>query len=1104
MQRTPKVASDINQQSFSPREYLKARRPEQFSDTIVDEISILDRSLLEYHLETLTSRGQDKEFEQFARRVAERAICPNLLPQTGPTGGGDSKVDSETYPVADSLSLGWYEGIGREAASERWAFAFSAKKDWRPKLRSDIAKIVETGRGYTKAFFVTNQFVPDRVRAQVEDELRKKHQLDVRVLDRTWILDRVFGDKLEDLAIQTLGISVSTKPEARKGPQDHVRELELEEVQARIDAALQDSRFGPRLVEDCLDAVTLSRGLERPRTEVEGLLARADRIAERAGTEYQRLRSAYLWAWTAYFWYEDYQLFLKWFKTAVERGRNSRNSHDLEQLVTLWSVLYTAAHAGHVPPAEAAVQQHAEVLTAALTRLSKEEGRLSTTLHARTLLLQMRLITSVRGDVEPVLREMGKVVRQAEGLVGYPFEPLVEVLTQLGEFLDGKPAYEELFELIVEVTSKREGELKGARILLKRGVQQLDADRPYEAIRTLGRALRRLQKHESRDELVRALYLCGVAYEGAGLLWAARGSILYAASVATNEFWAYSEISPLQAACYRKMKWLELRLGRLPHVLAWHELDRVIRSNIDLEDGVLSEDSELEIRFTLMLGLLILKADVWQLKQMARLPDVLDDNGLHLAAVALLYALGYEDELPDGFVAQVSEGETVRDLFMLWRSQPGAKDVPHSPVLGDGRTVTLSSRVLGCRIQLESQNLPQCVALSESLLAALEGFLSTAIHERVIAREPLLTVHVREAQFAAKPFAFELTDRGGRPHVEIRCSSFSPHQIPLEMQAAIGQTLFDLLVEIFARVFFVDDPDRVLTQLLREENAPERALQFTTSLVTLGNVLGHEPRTSLGAWAAAGDAAREYPLRRTEEWDAQVRNVDPDESRRQIDSEEVNTERNASAWDAERIRHSEIEMVSLIRESLWNKAGWFGAVYITADEPAVPVLGLVFRHSSAPEQIFLQWRKELGEKDSEERLRVSIIRGIDRTYPHAYRIVIGAKPVTTGERPLVVMMARLLRMDAETDANLERFLTAYTGKGEYVLVPALGAGGGTFQSLLPGYVIKRELHVRDAWQIGMNDPDMAGIDPDEEPIIPEGQQDVPVQELIRWLRTQKT
>lgn len=35
--------------------------------------------------------------------------------------GGVSKVDSETYPVADNLTLTWYSGIGREASVQRWA-----------------------------------------------------------------------------------------------------------------------------------------------------------------------------------------------------------------------------------------------------------------------------------------------------------------------------------------------------------------------------------------------------------------------------------------------------------------------------------------------------------------------------------------------------------------------------------------------------------------------------------------------------------------------------------------------------------------------------------------------------------------------------------------------------------------------------------------------------------------------------------------------------------------------------------------------------------------------------------------------------------------------
>jgi hypothetical protein len=99
---------------FSPRKLLQARRPEKFSDSVTIRTAALDRSLLEYYLGSLTNRKQETDFERLAKRLIERTVCPNLLPQTGPTGGGDSKVDSETYPVPDDLSLVWYVGNARK------------------------------------------------------------------------------------------------------------------------------------------------------------------------------------------------------------------------------------------------------------------------------------------------------------------------------------------------------------------------------------------------------------------------------------------------------------------------------------------------------------------------------------------------------------------------------------------------------------------------------------------------------------------------------------------------------------------------------------------------------------------------------------------------------------------------------------------------------------------------------------------------------------------------------------------------------------------------------------------------------------------------------
>ena len=50
------------------------------------------------------------------------------------------------------------------------------------------------------------------------------------------------------------------------------------------------------------------------------------------------------------------------------------------------------------------------------------------------------------------------------------------------------------------------------------------------------------------------------------------------------------------------------------------------------------------------------------------------------------------------------------------------------------------------------------------------------------------------------------------------------------------------------------------------------------------------------------------------------------------------------------------------------------------------------------------------------------------------------------------------------------------------------------------YIAKRELNVRDAWQIGRNDPDVVGIREDDDPIVPDGQQNAPVLEVLRWLQ----
>ena len=229
----------------------------------------------------------DKPFEEFCRHIAEVEICPNLLPQTGPTGGGDSKVDSETYPVSENLSALWYFGNGNKAATERWAFAISAKKDWKPKVKSDVAKIVKANqdknRGYTKIFFLSNQYISDKKRADTEDELRKEYNLDIRIIDRTWLLDKALKDEKNiAITIEAFGLSSSFANEVQIGSRDFQRKKELESIE---DAFRTEKLKPSEMISFSQKSLILARELEFPKQQILGIIDRNNRITNEYGSK---------------------------------------------------------------------------------------------------------------------------------------------------------------------------------------------------------------------------------------------------------------------------------------------------------------------------------------------------------------------------------------------------------------------------------------------------------------------------------------------------------------------------------------------------------------------------------------------------------------------------------------------------------------------------------------------------------------------------------------------------------------------------------------------------------------------------------------------------
>jgi hypothetical protein len=269
----------------------------------------------------------------------------------------------------------------------------------------------------------------------------------------------------------------------------------------------------------------------------------------------------------------------------------------------------------------------------------------------------------------------------------------------------------------------------------------------------------------------------------------------------------------------------------------------------------------------------------------------------------------------------------------------------------------------------------------------------------------------------------------------------------------------------------------------------------------LGNVLGRPPKTDVSAWS--DPQAENYPLLRSAAWDASERTA---EAVGGVPLDLLHAQVNQGSGerktpDLGRTKHSQMETVSLIREVLWDRAGW-AAILFLGDEAdsQLPALAPVFEHAEPAGEIFAQWRREIGDEDTREVLRIVIVRGIDKKKPHSYRVIIGAKP-TVGDWSLLILVSRVQTMEPSSGQNLERFLSSYQKAGAYHLIHAIiRHDRGPPEPVWGNCILKKELIVRDAWQIGRNDPDMVGISEDDDPIIPTEQANAPVLELLRWRR----
>ena len=1052
--------------SVSPSEFMRRLRPELYSDSTNRSRYELDRPTLEYHLETLTARNQTHAFEVFGRNLCSRTICPNLRPATGPEGGGDSKVDTETVPVADELVTLFYVGDA-DAGRERWAFAFSAKERWTDKSRADVDAAVGTGRGYQRVFFITSRFARSKDRARLEDELSTKHGVTVTILDRSWIVDQVIDNDHRDLAFNYLGVGTENR-ERHVGPNDHSRAQQLESLDRAIADPQAFAGMPWQLAAEALAAAKLSRSLELRRHETEGRFARAIRLADSGGTEYQQLEARYESIWTAFWWFDDIAVVTGEYAAFEQRVLVSEHAKVLEFLCNLLQLLFNAAKHRRVEPHQADLAGRAARLRARLAELAADETRPNNALEATTSMLVIDANTAMlaedRAQMATTWPRLADVLERAEGLGEFDAMRAVRLIEVMGQVAGSDPQYSELFDQMVGFVSRRKSEAEGALLLLKRA-KQINFERNFEMIRLLGRAVSQLVKKEHADELAEATQLLALAYRSAGLLWAARAVSLFAVATLFVEAEESSDLPASIVPTLMLLAWIALELQDLPEVLEAVRLARGCARGLPLTEESRVHFDDRMTTFDLMVSCYLVNAPASKLDQLHQLPDVLHGLGLPHSRTWLLYALGHEAALrAEGSIPDEESPEKVHRLATDLAAQMPARRRRRPMLLNEVAPGECVTYVSGIRMSVAHTGSECSMLAAESLVAAIEAVFATLPEREVFPHAQSFDLELREVPGITEPQLDLATDRlSGKVSWP---ASVEP--VTLAYEGKLLTPLLTIVGSVLTATCFARDLSETFETLLRTDAGAHRV----SSVAIAGNSRSRIFKNKiarLDPWLVL--AQNSYP---------------PQANRPTIDSTidrtpsppEQPAASSAPAGSARQLPtptdHRQLEAHSLIDVALWNQAKWRGVAFLGLSESGPPGMGLLFDNAGPARAIFNRLRGRLGPEDAKNELLVAIVQALPDVPAAHYRVLLTSNPESLGcesSQPgrLTAVTARIHTMEPSTDENLQRFLRDYGRAGVYLIAPAVMHPSGVPHTFAELAILKRRLVVKSAVDIGPND-----------------------------------
>lgn len=949
---------------------------------------------------------------------------------------------------------------------------------------------------------MSNQFIKDKDRAEVEDSLKQKFGIPVRIFDRTWIVERVISNGHVDLAVQSLEIqNVSHIELPKSGPRDFERAQQLEELEIQIEDQSRYSGVELQLIEDCIEAALLARGLGKPRTEVDGRFDRAIRMAKKYGTQRHQLRAAYSHAWSTYWWFDDADVLNQQYpalELLVDYGR----AEDLEYLSNLLLALRGAVVHKFITPADAKIEKKWGELNDHLKKIESDETRPGNALIARTnrLVHEVHYAVGDAAALERICSELVDILNKGKSHLDFPILRTLRLVKELDGLIGDTHAYENLFDLVVSTTQESASDKRGGALLLERAFKLRKSGRAYESLKAFGRAQELLTSKESLGELLVSLIGCGSVYFEKGLLWAARVQFIFVLERAVSEFWKEGPLDVRALLSLKKLVWIELLLGRVPVALVWIELLNILERQATLSEEALEDHNEERTTQDFVLGLLVLRSGTHQLESISTLPGISKHLGLFATETASLFALGHFEKLKDQKIEENGDGG--RAFFEKWINQPAGKELKRDVAYLDEKGLTLSTKLLGCELSFEIENSIASIVLAETMLGVLEGMFASSIDGSAFPHRSKIGIRIQVELSKSGLPSIDLVDEGGQSHFKVTYGGSLEKIYREESRTEIRDWLLEAAWKIFLSFAILEDSEKFVETIIKDERALSRALAFSDLWIMYSNILGKDWKFRNDDWVRSIKPERLDVARKVAWADNFASNRPDSEDHSEIELKPGTGEVPQELLDVEGARHDGITVESVIDIKEWDKAKWNAILYLVHPSEPPPVLALGFRNIESGRNIFRGWKNQFGDTDKEEIIRISIVKGIATDAPLDYGL-----SVTTNFDALkrlspkaqIVFVSRNHRMTPTSSENLDRFIASYKRFGYYLLAPAK-MDSDPISDINQFGIRKTKIELREAWQIGDHDQDMMLLDVDSRPLIPSGVVDPPVLKALARLK----